>query len=100
MKLISNFVEIRHDTAVEKRIELHCHTKMSDMDGVSDVRKIVRRAYDWGHKAIAVTDHGNVQSFPEAQAASLKAGIKMIYGVELNMIEPYFNIVLMKRYVY
>lgn len=66
MKLISNFVEIRHDTAVEKRIELHCHTKMSDMDGVSDVRKIVRRAYDWGHKAIAITDHVLIQGFPDA----------------------------------
>ena len=66
MKLISNFVEIRHDTAVDKRIELHCHTKMSDMDGVSEVKDIVKRAYQWGHPAIAITDHGVVQSFPDA----------------------------------
>ena len=66
---------------------------MSAMDGIGNVSDYINQVAKWGHKAIAVTDHGNVQSFPEAQAASLKAGIKMIYGVELNMIEPYFNIV-------
>ena len=60
-------------------------------------RIYINQVAKWGHKAIAVTDHGNVQSFPEAQAASLKAGIKMIYGVELNMIEPYFNIVFNEK---
>ena len=98
MKLISNFVEIRHDTAVDKRIELHCHTKMSDMDGVSDVRKIVRRAYDWGHKAIAITDHGVVQGFPDAwheycdiKSMCKKQGkefdFKVIYGVEAYLVD-------------
>lgn len=80
-----------------KRVELHTHSKMSAMDGIGNVSDYINQVAKWGHKAIAVTDHGNVQSFPEAQAASLKAGIKMIYGVELNMIEPYFNIVFNEK---
>ena len=54
------------DLSAVKRVELHCHTKMSDMDGVSDVTDIVERAHDWGHPAIAITDHGVVQAFPDA----------------------------------
>lgn len=99
MKLIPAFsTEKRQDTAVDKRIELHCHTKMSDMDGVSDCRKIVRRAYEWGHKAIAITDHGVVQAFPDAwheycdiQKECKKAGkecdFKVIYGVEAYLVD-------------
>ena len=99
MKSISPFAtEKRKDTAVDKRIELHCHTKMSDMDGVSECKKIVRRAYEWGHKAIAITDHGVVQAFPDAwheyeaiEAECEKAGrecdFKVIYGVEAYLVD-------------
>ena len=58
--------EVRNDLALNKRVELHCHTKMSDMDGVSSVSDIMRQAIRWGHKALAITDHGVVQAFTEA----------------------------------
>ena len=83
----------RKDTSEAKRVELHTHSKMSAMDGVGTITQYINAVASWGHKAIAVTDHGNVQSFPEAQMAAGKAGIKMIYGVEFNMIEPILNIV-------
>jgi DNA polymerase-3 subunit alpha (Gram-positive type) len=79
--------ECREDTCPEKRVELHLHTKMSQMDSVLMIAKAVARAKEWGHAAIAVTDHGVVQAFPEAYAEGRKHGVKIIYGVEGYLVE-------------
>ena len=94
LKKISDFTTIRMDNSVKKRVELHCHTKMSDMDGVTDVKDIIKRAKKWGHKAIAITDHGCVQSFPDANHALDKDDtFKVIYGVEGYLVDDLKEIV-------
>ena len=117
IKKIPDFTTSRTDTAPVKRVELHCHTKMSDMDGVSEARDIVKRAYQWGHRAIAITDHGVVQSFTDAnhvwedlwkaeKAKRKEAGeenpvkqdfFKIIYGMEAYLVDDLREIVTGER---
>lgn len=80
--MISSPPAERMDRMPRKRVELHLHTPMSPMDGVSSVQSLISTAAKWGHKAIAVTDHGVVQAFPDAFDAAQKHDIKLIYGVE------------------
>ena len=84
---------VRMDTASEKRVELHLHTTFSTMDACASATDLIKQAAAWGHKAIAVTDHGVVQSFPEAFGAAKKAGIKLIPGCEGYLIEDEADIV-------
>ena len=119
IKKISDFRAGRMDTWPEKRVELHCHTKMSDMDGVSEVKDIVKQAYKWGHSAIAITDHGALQSFPDAnhfiedidrayrdkykvehpdvtkeELKLIHDPFKVIYGVEAYLVDDSKDIVM------
>ena len=119
IKKITDFRTGRQDTSPVKRVELHCHTKMSDMDGVTDAARLVQRAYEWGHPAIAITDHGVVQSFPEANHAieaidgayrkkyqaehpdatkdelkKVSAPFKVIYGMEAYLVDDLKDIVV------
>lgn len=88
IKKAEDFTSKRMDHSPLKRVELHCHTKMSDMDGVSEVKEIVKRAKSWGMPAIAVTDHGCVQAFPDASHALDKGDeFKVIYGVEGYLVD-------------
>lgn len=79
----------RKDTYPEdnKRVELHTHTNMSQMDATPSATDLVKQAADWGHKAIAITDHGVAQSYPEAHSAGNKHNVKIIYGVEANLVD-------------
>ncbi len=94
VKLISDFTTTRMDQSAQKRVELHCHTVMSDMDSVINVKSLINRAKKWGHKALAITDHGVVQSFPEAAHALVKNDeFKIIYGMEAYIVDDEQNIV-------
>ncbi len=77
----------KDDVQGDKRVELHLHTNMSTMDGMASISDYVARAAAWGHTAIAVTDHAGLQAYPEAHSAAAKAGLKMIYGVEVNLVD-------------
>ena len=106
IKTINDFRVKRMDNAPVKRVELHAHTQMSDMDSVVDVKKMIRTAFDWGHSAIAITDHGVVQSFPEAiYALNPKSftdekereraeNFKVIYGMEAYLVDDLKEVVI------
>ncbi|MCC8028877.1 MAG: PolC-type DNA polymerase III [Lachnospiraceae bacterium] len=94
IKKIPSFVSPRMDNSPEKRVELHCHTRMSDMDGVSDVKDIIRRAKKWGHQAIAITDHGDVQAFTDAaHAVSEEDDFQILYGMEAYLVDDLKSLV-------
>lgn len=98
----SDLVEVqsppaRKDAAPEKRVEFHLHSTMSTMDAVTPVDQYIKTAAKWGHKAIAITDHGGVQSFPDAAKAAKKNGIKMIYGVEANVVNDSVPVVMQPK---
>ena len=95
IKKCEDFTSKREDHAPVKRVELHCHTKMSDMDGVSEVKDIIKRAKKWGMPALAVTDHGCVQAFPDANHALDKGDtFKVLYGVEGYLVDDMKEIVV------
>lgn len=79
--------QAKTDKAENKRVEFHLHTAMSQMDGITHISRYVDQAAEWGHKAIAITDHNGCQGFPDAHAAASKAGIKMIYGIEGMLVD-------------
>ncbi|WP_352404503.1 PolC-type DNA polymerase III [Sporanaerobacter acetigenes] len=83
----------RKDNSADKRVELHLHTQMSAMDGITSFSRMAKRAKDWGHSAIAITDHGVVQSFPEGMEASKKYDLKVIYGLEGYLVNDIRSIV-------
>ncbi|NHN28343.1 PolC-type DNA polymerase III [Paenibacillus agricola] len=87
----------RKDDAAEKRVEFHLHTTMSTMDGITSVDQYIKTAAKWGHKAIAITDHSGIQCFPEADKSAKKHGIKVIFGLEANVVDDAIPIVVNPR---
>lgn len=103
IKAISDFRQKRQDNSMEKRVELHLHTVMSDNDSVVQIKDIVNRAHDWGHPAVAITDHGVLQGFPIARHAyedlrlSEDDPFKIIYGVEAYFVDDLGDLVIQSR---
>ncbi|MFA9463774.1 MAG: PolC-type DNA polymerase III [Velocimicrobium sp.] len=94
IKTISDFTVKRKDNHTKKRVELHAHTLMSDMDAVVDVKTMIKRAMSWGHKAMAITDHGVVQAFTDAaHTLSKDDDFKIIYGCEAYLVDDLKSIV-------
>jgi len=95
IKTSNDFREKRVDTSIEKRVELHLHTVMSEMDSVVDIHKVIKRAKDWGHKALAITDHGCVQAFPIANHdVKPDEDFKILYGVEGYFVDDLKDLVI------
>ena len=105
IKRIGDFTSSRKDTSLHKRVELHCHTKMSDMDGVSSAKDLIKRAIAFGHKALAITDHGVVQGFTDAFHAiqdiqrdykkkEQKLDFKILYGMEAYLVDDLKDVVV------
>lgn len=96
---------VRDDLEPVKRVELHAHTKMSSMDALCVVHELVKKAALWGHKALAITDHGCTQAFPDAYKAARSHKIKLIYGVEAYLVEedkrerPYHIVLLAQNVI-
>ena len=89
----------KQDTAEHKRVELHLHSNMSELDGGCEVKDLISQAFDYGHKAVAITDHMVVQAFPQAQSAcgacrkkDPERDFKVLYGVEMNMVDDHLTI--------
>ena len=95
IKPIPDFTEKRMDKSLEKRVELHLHTVMSDLDSVVDIKKVIQTAKDWGHKALAITDHGVLQAFPIANhCITMEEPFKIIYGVEGYFVDDLKKLVV------
>ncbi|AJY76604.1 PolC-type DNA polymerase III [Paenibacillus beijingensis] len=87
----------RKDDAEEKRVEFHLHSTMSTMDAVTPVDVYIKTAAKWGHKAVAITDHGGVQCYPDAFKAGKKHGIKVLFGLEANVVNDAVPMVIHPR---
>ncbi|MEG0283994.1 MAG: PolC-type DNA polymerase III [Erysipelotrichales bacterium] len=94
IQVVKSKIEDKYDMSNDKRVELHAHTNMSTMDGISSPKEYIKQALQYGHSAIAITDHNNVQAFPDLYNAALGSGIKVIYGLESNLIDDEIKITI------